>query len=64
MKPPPEQEPFIRKCRRISEQIQEESLSVDGEFMTELDMKAANFSEYLDYCLTTCQVCINKGLKH
>ena len=36
---------FVKRCRAITEEIEEETLSVEGEFMTEADMNAESFSE-------------------
>ena len=35
---------FVTKCQRITEQIDESTVDIDYQFMTEEDMKAENFS--------------------
>ena len=44
----PAEDQFIKKCRCIMEKIQEETLEIQGEFLTEADMKEKGFPEHLD----------------
>ena len=41
------QDKFIRRCRIITEQISEESMNVEGEFMTIDDMHQRGFTKLL-----------------
>ena len=40
---------FIKRCRAITEKIQEEISEVEGEWLTVADMEKANFSEPLGF---------------
>ena len=46
------QEKFIKRCKKITEQILEESLEIEGEFLTEDDMTEMNFPEPFGYSET------------
>ena len=41
----PDQDTFLRKCKRRTESIKQDDLWIDGAFMSEADMEAANFPE-------------------
>ena len=41
----PSGDKFVRRCRAITERITEEISSIEGEWLTESDMKNLNYSE-------------------
>ena len=43
----PAQEHFVKRCKYLSERVNEESLEVYGEFLTEVEMRERKFSELL-----------------
>ena len=49
----PSQELFIRRVKQIYQNINEQSLETDYEFMSEADMNAAGFSERLTEAKTS-----------
>ena len=49
-----DQEQFVKRCRRITESISEETLSIEGEFLTEAAMREEKkWSEQLGFRITT-----------
>lgn len=52
---------FVTKCHRITEQIDESTIDIDYQFMTEEDMKKENFSACLLCILYACpHVCLRQ----
>lgn len=45
----PYEDSFVRKCRKIYQEINEQSLEDTYEFMSEADMIAAGFDEKLNF---------------
>ncbi len=41
------QDKFVKRCRSITEQITEETAEIEGEWLTEEDMKLLKYSEFL-----------------
>ena len=47
------QEKFLKRCRRVNQEISEESMEIEGEFLTLADMHERKFAPYLICTHTT-----------